>query len=299
MERSHARAALQGTDVTFRAEYRARGPRCSTSFYAQRLMNTALVDDYLCPDGFAALKLKGRLSDNTGYFRFGQEMICYGRSTSGSRASRADAVLYDALRDVTADDSTALLPFNPTDVVDNLHLERYANRYNHGAVDRWKRSLRNVYYFLWPMMHVNLRRRVQRAHLNGWRTLLFPGWPVDTTGEDLCERLLRLSMTAKGVDRVPFVSFWPDGAQSRVATTHDLESGRGKAFCTELIDMDNAFGIRASTRGLSGLVKLLAQAGGGKRTLFAVPGEIDHWWRSRSKMRLVITMVSGESKLWC
>lgn len=69
---------------------------------------------------------------------------------------------------------------------------------------------------------------------------------MDTTVEDLCERLLLLSMKAKGVDRVPFVWFWPDGAQSCVAMTHDLETEIGKTFCSELMDIDDSFGIKAS-----------------------------------------------------
>ena len=209
-------------------------------------MNTALADYYRCPVGFADFKLQGHLSDDIGYFRFGPDTICYGRSSSGFRASRADDVLYDVLKDVTTNGSNAVLPFDPTEVIDNLRLERYANRYNHGALNRWKRSLRNAYYFLRPLMHVSVRRHVQRAHLNGWRSLLFPHWPVDTTVEDLCEHLLLLSMKAKGVDKVPFIWFWPDGAQSCVAMTHDLETEKGKTFCSALMDIDDSFGIKAS-----------------------------------------------------
>jgi hypothetical protein len=232
--------------VAFMAECDARSPRHSTSFYARRLMNTALVDHYRCPDSFADFKLDGQLSDDAGYFRFGQDTICYGRCALGFRASRADGALYDALRDITTNGSNVLLPFDPTDVIDNLRFERYASRYNHGALNRWKRSLRNAYYFLRPLMHVNVRKHVQRARLNGWRTLPFPRWPVDTTVEDLCEQLLLLSMKSKGVDKVPFVWFWPDGAQSCVAMTHDIETERGKAFCDELMSIDDSFGIKAS-----------------------------------------------------
>jgi hypothetical protein len=69
---------------------------------------------------------------------------------------------------------------------------------------------------------------------------------VDTTVENLCERLLVVSMKAKGIDRIPFVWFWPDGAQSCVAMTHDVEAASGKDFCAKLLDMDDSFGIKAS-----------------------------------------------------
>ena len=209
-------------------------------------MEQALIDRYRCPESLVKFDLIGGLSNEAGYFRFGQDTICYGRSATGFRASRADGVLYDVLKDVSTNSSNAVLPFDPTEVIDNLRLERYAHRYSHGALNRWKRSLRNAYYFLRPLMHVNIRRHVQRAHLNGWRALPFPHWPVDTTVEDLCEQLLLLSMKARGVDRVPFVWFWPDGAQSCVAMTHDLETEGGKTFCSELMDIDDSLGIKAS-----------------------------------------------------
>jgi hypothetical protein len=209
-------------------------------------MEQALIDRYRCLESLVKFDLIGGLSNEAGYFRFWQDTICYGRSATGFRANRADGVLYDALKDITTNGSNVVLPFDPTEVIDNLRFERYANRYNQGALNRWKRSLRNAYYFLRPLMHVTIRRYFQRAHLNGWRSLLFPHWPVDTTVEDLCEQLLLLSMKAKGVDRAPFVWFWPDGAQSCVAMTHDLETEKGKTFCSELMDIDDSFGFKAS-----------------------------------------------------
>ena len=209
-------------------------------------MAQALIDRYRCPESFVKLELIGRLSKEAGYFQFGPNAICYGHSASDFRAERADGALYDVLKDATTNGSSAALPFDPTEVIDNLRLERYANHHNHSTLNQWKRSLRNAYYFFRPLMPVNIRRHLQRAHLNGWQDLAFPHWPVDTTVEDLCEQLLLLSMKAAGVDRVPFVWFWPDGAQSCVAMTHDLETEKGNSFCSELMDIDDSFGIKAS-----------------------------------------------------
>ena len=168
------------------------------------------------------------------------------RSASGFRAVRADAALYDVLNDVTTDGSSVLLPFNPTDVVDNLRLERYAKHFSPSALNPWTQSLRNAYYFLRPLMNVNVRKHVQRARLDGWRNILFPRWPVDTTVENLNEQMLLWSMKAKGVDRIPFVWFWPDGAGSCIVLTHDVEAERGQSFCSELMNIDDSFGIKAS-----------------------------------------------------
>lgn len=209
-------------------------------------MNTALVDHYRCPAQFIDFKLTNSLSEDEGYFRFGQNTICYGRSASGYRTRGAGSPLYDTIEDVAIDRSTVSLPFNPNDLINNLRLERYAHHNSLGSMSRWKRLLKNGYYSMRPLMPVALRRHVQRANLNGWQRLSFPRWPVDTTVESFCEQLLMLSMKAKGVDRIPFVWFWPNGAQSCVAMTHDVETEAGRAFCSELMDIDDSYGIKAS-----------------------------------------------------
>src|SRR5664279_306721 len=102
-------------------------------------MNTALIGHYRCPNSFADFALSGSLSDEAGYFRFGQDTICYGQTASGFRASRADAVLHDVLSDVTTRGSSVLVPFHPTDVVDNLRFERYAKGFRASALSPWQR----------------------------------------------------------------------------------------------------------------------------------------------------------------
>jgi hypothetical protein len=69
---------------------------------------------------------------------------------------------------------------------------------------------------------------------------------VDTTVEDICERLLLLSMKANGVERVPFIWFWPNGASGCFMMTHDVETRAGRDYCPDLMDIDDSFGIKAS-----------------------------------------------------
>jgi len=213
--------------------------------YSPYSMNTALIDHYRCPDEYPEFESNGPLSNDAGYFRFGPHTICYGRTASGFRATRADEALYDALENTANEGSALRLPFDPSDVIDNLRLERYAKG-RHGVWNVWNRSLKNVYYLLRPLMSVNVRKHLQRAHLRGWQTLPFPRWPVDTTVEDLCDQLLFLSMKAKGIEKVPFIWFWPGGAQSAMAMTHDVETEQGISFCSELMDIDDSFGLKAS-----------------------------------------------------
>jgi hypothetical protein len=55
-----------------------------------------------------------------------------------------------------------------------------------------------------------------------------------------------MSIDAKGVDKVPFVWFWPDGASSCVTMTHDVETEAGRDYCPELMNVDDAFGVKAA-----------------------------------------------------
>ena len=46
--------------------------------------------------------------------------------------------------------------------------------------------------------------------------------------------------------KVPFIWFWPEGAESCVMITHDVEERAGLDFCGHLMDVDQAFGVPAS-----------------------------------------------------
>jgi hypothetical protein len=229
-------------DPVNRAPYAISG----NDSFRRNVMNSALLDFYLCPEGFVDFELAGDLSDEAGYFRCGQNATCFGRSASGYRVGHPDVSLHDVLADIGVHQGKLVLPFDPTEVIDNLRLERYATRNGRGALSGWERWLKDIYYLFRPFMGVSLRRHFQRARLMGWRNVPFPHWPVDTTIEDLCERLLLLSMKAKGVEKIPFVWFWPEGAQSSVVMTHDVETEKGRDFCSELMDLDESFGIKAS-----------------------------------------------------
>lgn len=207
-------------------------------------MNKRLVDFYRCPPEFVDFELKGQVSEDAGFFTFGPRAICYGRCASGYRTKGADTTLYDASIGINPDAQTATIPFNPSDVIENLLFERYVR--NQGVFDGWERSLKALYYFFRPLLHTEVRKHLQRAYLNGRGNPSFPHWPVDTTVENLCEELLLLSMRVRGVEKVPFIWFWPHGFESCVAMTHDVETTSGKDFCAELMDIDESFGIKAS-----------------------------------------------------
>jgi hypothetical protein len=97
-----------------------------------------------------------------------------------------------------------------------------------------------------PFTNLALRKEVQKFNARHWKKRVFPQWPVDTTVENICETILLLSMKAKGIERVPFIWFWPDGYSGCVAMTHDVETTRGRDLCAKLMNVDDAFGMKAA-----------------------------------------------------
>jgi len=69
---------------------------------------------------------------------------------------------------------------------------------------------------------------------------------VDRTVEQILERLLVLAMKARGLERVPFIWFWPEGANACAIMTHDVEERAGRDFCSQLMDLDEAAGLKSS-----------------------------------------------------
>jgi hypothetical protein len=209
------------------------------------MLNPALIDFYRCPESFASYTLAGPLSEDSGFFCFGQDTNCYGQCSSGFRAKRATEAFYDALGDVTADGAGPCLPFNPAQVIENLRCERYVSNSHDRSYLQYGATW-NAYHLMRPFLPVSVRKHLQKIYLKGWKEIRFPNWPVDCTVERVLERLLVLSLRAQGVEKIPFIWFWPGGAPSCGIVTHDVETLAGRDFCSHLMDMDDSVGIKSS-----------------------------------------------------
>jgi hypothetical protein len=200
-------------------------------------MNHSFLDYFRCPASLADFRSTGPMSDNMGFFRWGKKAICYGRTSSGFQATHADAPLYDALDDVSFEESAAILPFDPQEVAENLLRERYTAHFREpGRMSN--KAIRKAYYLLRPYLSVAVRKHLQRMHLRNWNSIPFPEWPIDSTVDRLQRNLMGLSMRAKGLDAIPFIWFWPDGFDSCAILTHDVEAVAGKDYCEALMDLD-------------------------------------------------------------
>jgi hypothetical protein len=203
-------------------------------------MNAYLTQYYRCPEQDISFAWNTP-PVSSGYFLFGRDATCYG-NYSGAQPSSLPKELYDALRDVVIKDRTIYLSFNPSQIVDNLCREVYANDWQRGSSS----PLALMYYFLRPALSVNVRKHLQKFHLRGWDKLSFPQWPVDCSVDNLLEQLMLLTLRTTPGKRIPFIWFWPEGRSSCGIMTHDVETQIGKNFCAELMDIDDSFGVKAS-----------------------------------------------------
>src|SRR5262249_19995515 len=83
-------------------------------------------------------------------------------------------------------------------------------------------------------------------YFRDWEELPFPSWPLDFTVDNLHEEFLRLLMKSSGVSKIPFIWFWPEGSSNTLMMTHDVETSAGRDFTSQLMDLDEAFGMKAS-----------------------------------------------------
>jgi glycosyltransferase involved in cell wall biosynthesis len=201
-----------------------------------------LEEYYRCRADEVRLSITTSPSPRSGFFRFG-EVTCFGEydtsrdgDTSGAHATAV------ATRGV---DGRTLVAFDPSEVAFNLRREKYSAESPRGR-SRFDHVVVSAYYLIRPLLGVSVRKHLQKMRLEGWRGLEFPMWPVDHTVDSLCQHLLQRCMRNQGIERLPFIWFWPDGAPSCAIMTHDVETTAGRDFCGTIMDIDDAYGIKAS-----------------------------------------------------
>jgi len=208
-------------------------------------MNDCLTQYYRCPEHYVRLASRGPLSEKSGFFRLGPDTVCYGKYSGHSPADSPNGALRDALQDTTIDGDTIHLPFDLRQVVENLHYELYSGEHTNGNGLKTQ-ALAKAYYLIRPILPVGVRKYIQKWRLRGWDQLQFPQWPVDRTVDQIFEQVMLLALRSQSADRVPFIWFWPDGANSCAIMTHDVETAMGRDSCGHLMDMDDASGIKAA-----------------------------------------------------
>jgi hypothetical protein len=139
-----------------------------------------------------------------------------------------------------------LLPFDLDEVVENLRFERYGGAMPVVRTSVVKSVSRKTYYAVRPFLPTGVRKHLQRLALRGWNRAEFPHWPIDQTVDRLFDRVMACAIRANSGQPIPFIWFWPDGYSSCAIMTHDVETDVGRDFCSTLMDLDDAYGIKSS-----------------------------------------------------
>jgi hypothetical protein len=269
--------ALQ-SDLRLRdsARHEARTPVSGTAAEAARVQvadaqaaNRTFVNYFRCPRQVGELETAGPLSGEEGYFTF-EGTTGYGRTHGSSPAPEITDPVPDLSRAVEHATGRLRLPFDLSEVVGNLQQERYRQRAHH-PVERLTsaKMLRRLYYVLRPALPVTVRKHLQKMRLTGWSDIPFPRWPVDLSVETLMQSTMAHVLVSRGISRVPFVWFWPNGAQAAVMMTHDVEGKAGQSLCAQLMDLDDSFDVKAAFQIVpethcersTGLIELIRRRG--------------------------------------
>src|SRR5262249_26962663 len=154
--------------------------------------------------------------------------------------------LADVSGAILAEANRLCLPFDVSEVAENLRQERYREADHPDNSAAGTGIVRRIYYLLRPLLPVSVRRHLQRAHLSDWKKIAFARWPVDCSVDALMRTTLEQVLKATKAERIPFIWFWPEGATSCSIMTHDVETIIGRDFCGRLMDMDDSFGIKSA-----------------------------------------------------
>lgn len=165
--------------------------------------------------------------------------------TSSLLSTRQD--IYDILDRGSAEVATMSIFSEIEKAIDMLRMEHYLD--NSIAYDRLsglKSVARKSYYMLRPLLPISFRKHLQRFALRGWDEIPFPEWPLDMTTEALVEVGWRLLLKTSGIEKLPFIWFWPDGYSSACIMTHDVETETGRDFCSTMMRMEQRVGVQSA-----------------------------------------------------
>ena len=221
----------------------------SSQRFLERSSELSSVEAYFrCPPEFIwNVGSISPLSRDAGFFSCGEGSVFFGRTVAGYCKKSPNQQLCDLAEYVTVQNSHVSLPFDVDELVVNLTQERYTRKNGRPVLLKLaSKVVRNSYYAARPMLPLGFRSYLQKLYLSDWQQLTFPKWPVDTTVDDLMRKLLRMAMGAHGCESVPFIWFWPKGANGCAIMTHDVEEEIGRAFCSTLMDINDHYQIHSS-----------------------------------------------------
>ena len=95
------------------------------------MTTNSLVQYYRCPEVYGRFQTKESFSGTPKYFRFGKDVICYGTYFGQSEPPDPTGAVFDASLGVELKDGRISLPFDPSEVIDNLRCEKYVKTWRY------------------------------------------------------------------------------------------------------------------------------------------------------------------------
>ena len=120
-----------------------------------------------------------------------------------------------------------------------------ATRFLDGAHDVTKPRSRALsgYYVLKPFIPRRVQLGLRRRYARRRPTDGFPAWPVEDSLVHLQAEYFRAEMERRGVDRIPFINFWPDAKRFAFALTHDVEGPVSLANIERVLEVERQHGL--------------------------------------------------------
>lgn len=205
-----------------------------------------LFEYFRCPKDLASLAVRSSLSSEAGFFQLDPGIICYGRLSEAVPSRDIRRLPRLSSDSVQVETGRVTLPFDISEVADNLRYERYMPDLHGPTRTVADKTRKRLYYAIRPYLPVSVRRHLQRAHFGDWKAIPFPQWPTDFSVDSLMLKTIALVLKARGLERLPFIWFWPDGARACSIVTHDVETEAGRDFSEDLMDLDDSFGIKSA-----------------------------------------------------
>ena len=141
-------------------------------------MNQAFRHYFRCPDDAADFRLVGELEKESGFFRFGEGVDCYGQSSVRRPAANYHVQLEDVSCAAKIERRHVTLPFDPDKIAENLRFEAYTGQmHSEHTYFGGNPVIRAIYYLGRPVFPVHFRRILQRIRLQGDTQAPFPIGP--------------------------------------------------------------------------------------------------------------------------
>jgi peptidoglycan/xylan/chitin deacetylase (PgdA/CDA1 family) len=143
------------------------------------------------------------------------------------------------------DDGSTVLPFDPSELIQNFWNERYLHYARPASINRLATLTRRGYYRARPLLPRSVQMGMRRSFSRMQSKTRFPRWPVETALHDFYDFLFKL-LGDIADEPIPYIGVWPREWTWALVLTHDVEAQVGYDKLPELLRVEVEAGYRSS-----------------------------------------------------